>query len=86
MDEHKEAVRAMQDYIRDHIQDEITLADLAAASSFSPWYARRLFMEHLNMNAGSLYQTLETVEVGLAPKRRKYIRPRCRHQHGIRKC
>ena len=39
----------MQDYIRDHIQDEITLADLAAASSFSPWYARRLFMEHLNM-------------------------------------
>ena len=49
MDEHKEAVRSMQDYIRDHIQDEITLADLAAASSFSPWYARRLFMEHLNM-------------------------------------
>ena len=49
MDEHKEAVRAMQGYIRDHIQDEITLADLAAASSFSPWYARRLFMEHLNM-------------------------------------
>ncbi len=49
MDEHKEAVRAMQDYIRDHISDEITLADLAKASSFSPWYARRLFIEHLNM-------------------------------------
>lgn len=39
----------MQDYISDHINDEITLADLAAASSFSPWYARRLFIEHLNM-------------------------------------
>ena len=49
MDEHKEAVRAMQDYIRDHISDEITLGDLAKASSFSPWYARRLFIEHLNM-------------------------------------
>ncbi len=49
MDEHKEAVRAMQDYISDHINDEITLADLAKASSFSPWYARRLFIEHLNM-------------------------------------
>ena len=49
MDEHKEAVRAMQDYIRDHINDEITLGDLAKASSFSPWYARRLFIEHLNM-------------------------------------
>ncbi len=49
MDEHKEAVRSMQDYISDHINDEITLADLAAVSSFSPWYARRLFIEHLNM-------------------------------------
>jgi AraC-like DNA-binding protein len=49
VDEHKEAVRAMQDYISDHINDEITLADLAKASSFSPWYARRLFIEHLNM-------------------------------------
>ncbi|MBR2750837.1 MAG: helix-turn-helix transcriptional regulator [Clostridiales bacterium] len=39
----------MQDYISDHINDEITLADLAAVSSFSPWYARRLFIEHLNM-------------------------------------
>ncbi len=49
MDEHKEAVRAMQDHIREHISEEITLADLAKASSFSPWYARRLFIEHLHM-------------------------------------
>ena len=49
MDEHKEAVRAMQDYISEHLSEEITPADLAKVSSFSPWYARRLFIEHLNM-------------------------------------
>ncbi|MBO4651310.1 MAG: AraC family transcriptional regulator [Clostridiales bacterium] len=49
MDEHKEAVRAMQDYISEHLSEEITPADLAKVSSFSPWYARRLFIEHLGM-------------------------------------
>ena len=49
MDEHKEAVRKMQDYIREHIQDDITIEDLAEASAFSPWYARRLFQKYLNM-------------------------------------
>ena len=49
MDEHKEAVRSMQDYIGEHLSEEITPSDLAKVSSFSPWYARRLFIEHLNM-------------------------------------
>ena len=49
MDEHREAVRAMQDYIREHLSEEITPADLAKASSFSPWYARRLFIKYVGM-------------------------------------
>ena len=49
MDEQREAVRKMQDYIREHIQDNITIEDLADASAFSPWYARRLFLKYLNM-------------------------------------
>ncbi len=49
MDEQREAVRKMQDYIREHIQDDITIEDLADASAFSPWYARRLFLKYLNM-------------------------------------
>ena len=49
MDEQREAVRKMQDYIREHIQEEITTWDLAEASAFSPWYARRLFQKYLNM-------------------------------------
>lgn len=39
------AVQRMQDYIESHLNEEITLADLGRASLFSPWYARRLFLE-----------------------------------------
>ena len=50
MDEQREAVRKMQDYIREHIQEEITIEDLAEVSSFSTWHARRLFQKYLNMS------------------------------------
>ncbi|MBO4390915.1 MAG: helix-turn-helix domain-containing protein [Lachnospiraceae bacterium] len=49
MDEQREAVRLMQNYIGEHIREEITIDDLAKASSFSTWYARRLFLKYLNM-------------------------------------
>lgn len=49
MDGQRDAVRVMQDYISEHINEEITIADLARCSSFSPWYARRLFEKHLGM-------------------------------------
>ena len=49
MEEQRKAVRAMQDYISEHIADDITPADLAKASNFSPWYARKLFVKHLGM-------------------------------------
>ena len=43
MEEQLEAVQRMQDYIAAHLEETITLADLAAASRYSPWYAARLF-------------------------------------------
>ena len=49
MDEQRAAVRGMQDYISDHITENIDITDLAKASSFSPWYARKLFIKHLGM-------------------------------------
>lgn len=45
MKEQIEAVQNMQDYIESHWQETITLADLAKASHFSPWYSARLFKE-----------------------------------------
>lgn len=35
----------MQDYILEHMTEEITLIALANAAHFSPWYAHRLFKE-----------------------------------------
>ncbi len=42
------AVQKMQDYIDRHLNEEITLADLARESLFSPWYSYRLFKEYTN--------------------------------------
>lgn len=39
------AVQRMQDYIAAHLGEPITLADLAVAARFSPWYAARIFKE-----------------------------------------
>lgn len=49
MEEHREAVQRMQDYIAEHLCENITLADLSEASLFSPWYSYRLFTHWTNM-------------------------------------
>lgn len=49
MQEQIEAVQRMQDYIEAHLFENITLADLAAASLFSPWHAHRLFVRQTGM-------------------------------------
>lgn len=43
MEDQIKAVQRMQDYIADHLYEEITLTDLAKVSCFSPWYSHRLF-------------------------------------------
>ena len=45
MNEKIEAVQRMQNYIQEHFQDEISLAELAEAAHFSPWYSARIFKE-----------------------------------------
>lgn len=46
MQERIDAVRRMQSYITDHLSEEITLSSLADAAGYSPWHARRLFIEY----------------------------------------
>lgn len=46
MEEQIEAVQRMQDYIEAHLEENITLADLAGVSMYSPWYSYRLFVRH----------------------------------------
>jgi AraC-like DNA-binding protein len=49
MDEHIEAVQRMQDYIAAHLDNNITMTDLAKESQYSPWYSYRLFVDLLHM-------------------------------------
>lgn len=39
------AVQLMQDYIKEHIFEEITLHKLAQAAAYSPWHSNRIFKE-----------------------------------------
>lgn len=48
MEEQVEAVQRMQDYIEEHLSENITLAALSAVSLFSPWYSYRLFVQWTN--------------------------------------
>lgn len=65
MDEHTEAVQRMQDHIETHWTEEITLADLARASHFSPWYAHRLFTEQVGMTPGDYIRRLRLSRAAL---------------------
>ena len=49
MEEHVEAVHRMQEYIEENLCGEITMAQLAEVSMYSPWYSYRLFVQHLDM-------------------------------------
>jgi AraC-like DNA-binding protein len=49
MDEHIEAAQRMQDYITAHLDTDISMADLARVSRYSPWYSYRLFVDLLHM-------------------------------------
>ncbi|MGM9662159.1 MAG: helix-turn-helix domain-containing protein [Oscillospiraceae bacterium] len=43
------AVQRMQDYIEAHLEEDITLAELAGASLFSPWHSYRLFRQYTGL-------------------------------------
>lgn len=45
-----EAVQRMQEYINAHLTADMTISDIAAAAGYSPWYARRLFIQYLGIS------------------------------------
>ncbi|POP31515.1 AraC family transcriptional regulator [Lactonifactor longoviformis] len=53
------AVQRMQDYIERHLEETITLADLAKVSMFSPWYSYRLFREYTNYTPADYIRRLK---------------------------
>lgn len=63
------AVQRMQDYIADHLGEEITLADLAGAALFSPWHAHRLFRRHTGLTPAEYIRRLRLSETALRLRR-----------------
>lgn len=53
-----DAVQRMQDYIKAHIAENITLGDLAKVSLYSPWYSYRLFTEHVGLTPADYIRRL----------------------------
>ena len=58
MNEHIEAVGKMQDFIDEHLNEAIDIVDIAKAASYSPWYARRLFIEYLGISPAAYLRKL----------------------------
>ena len=56
------AVQSMQDYILEHMTEEITLLDLAKSACFSPWYAHRLFKEMTGISPAEYIRKLRLSE------------------------
>lgn len=52
------AVQKMQEYIEAHLDETITLSDLARASLYSPWYSYRLFVKWLKMTPADYIRKL----------------------------
>lgn len=59
------AVQRMQDYIAEHLEEPITLAQLARVSYFSPWYSYRLFREYLAMTPAAYIRRLRLSRAAL---------------------
>lgn len=62
MDESRKAVRLMQDYISKHIDEDISIDDLAKEVSFSTSYARKIFSKTLGMTPAVYVRRLKLTE------------------------
>ena len=65
MQEQIEAVRRMQEYIKEHLYERISFADIAKASLYSPWHARRLFLEYTGVTPADYIRKLRLKQSAL---------------------
>ena len=72
MQERLEAVQRMQNYIAKHLREEITPAQLAKAACFSPWYARRLFVQHTGCSPADYVRRLRLRHAALCLRDEKH--------------
>lgn len=66
------AVQRMQDYIGEHLEEEITLSDLARTSLFSPWHSYRLFRQYTGMTPAAYIRSLRLSQSAMRLKSGNY--------------
>ena len=59
------AVQRMQEYIEKHLCESISLADVVKVSLFSPWHARRLFLEYTGVTPSDYIRKLRLKQSAL---------------------
>ena len=59
------AVQRMQDYIEQHLNENITLAKLSEVSLYSPWYSYRLFVRWLSITPVDYIRRLQLSQSAL---------------------
>lgn len=60
-----ESVQQMQNYIEEHIFEDISLVDLAKAAHFSPWYSARIFKELTKLSPAEYIRRLRLAKSAL---------------------
>ena len=65
MHEQIKAVQRMQEFIEEHLCEEISFTDVAKVSLFSPWHARRLFLEYTGVTPAEYIRKLRLKQSAL---------------------
>ncbi len=69
MKEQTMAVQRMQELIEARLEEDITMADLARASLFSPWHAYRLFRQYTGLTPAEYIRRLRLSKSAMRLKR-----------------
>lgn len=62
----------MQDFIKEHLNEQITLTALSKVSLYSPWYSYRLFVNYLNMTPAKYIRRLRLAQTALKLRDHNY--------------
>ncbi|WP_233186966.1 MULTISPECIES: helix-turn-helix transcriptional regulator [Lactobacillus] len=60
-----ESVQQMQEFIQNHLSEQITLTALSKVSLYSPWYSYRLFVSYLNMTPAQYIRRVRLSQAAL---------------------
>ena len=73
MNEQMEAVQRMQEYIEEHLEEELTLTQLSEVSLYSPWHSYRLFKNYLEATPAEYIRKLRLTRSAMRLKQEQCL-------------